>query len=54
MTPPLGLIWARRLRAGHATIDEILAQWPELSRNDVDRILAVIHMRYPQLANQRT
>lgn len=51
---PLGLIWARRLRDGRASLEEIASAWPEMSVGEILRILAVVHRRYPQLANHCT
>lgn len=48
--PPIGLLWLQQIRDGKLTLEQISERFPDV---DVATVLAIIHRRYPQAANQR-
>lgn len=49
---PLGLIWNAQLQAG-ARIEDIAAKWPDLTVEDIARMIAVATGRLGGAPNQR-
>lgn len=50
---PLGLIWSLQLARGDICLDDIAAKWPEMTREEIARIVEVASRRYHASANQR-
>jgi uncharacterized protein (DUF433 family) len=49
---PLGLIWSQQLTRG-ARIEDIAARWPDMTVEEIARIVDVASRRYHAATNQR-
>lgn len=49
---PLGLIWQQQLAQG-VSLTDIAARWPDLTVDEIARIVDVATRRYRASANQR-
>lgn len=49
---PLGLIWSQQLTRG-ARLEDIAAKWPDMTVEEIARIVEVASRRYCAGANQR-
>lgn len=49
---PLGLIWSQQLEQG-ARLEDIAAKWPEMTVDEIAKIVDVARRRLGASANQR-